>query len=65
MKRRKLIKAINELAKKRGVTPEWSQGSNHLKVKIGAVQTTIPRHLEVNEITAKSILTFLERGIDD
>ena len=33
-----------------------TEGGNHTKVKVGDNRTTVPRHNEVNEITAKAIL---------
>lgn len=62
MKYRLLKKLITEHARERGLDVEWSEGANHMKVRVGSVKTTIPRHNEVNEITARSILRYLFGG---
>ena len=62
MKYRLLKKLITEHAHERGLDVEWFEGANHTKVRVGALQTTIPRHSEVNEITARSILRYLFGG---
>jgi mRNA interferase HicA len=33
-----------------------SEGRHHTKVSIGEAQTVVPRHNEINEITARAIL---------
>ena len=62
MKYRLLKKLIVEHARERGLDVEWFEGANHTKVRVGALQTTIPRHSEINEITARSILRYLFGG---
>lgn len=62
MKYRLLKKLITEHARERGLDVEWFEGANHTKVRVGALQTTIPRHSEINEITARSILRYLFGG---
>lgn len=56
MKRRDLMKRIVSHANSRGLTYTVIEGSRHTKVKIGDKQTVIPRHNEINERTARSIL---------
>ncbi|OMQ14498.1 hypothetical protein A7K94_0216200 [Modestobacter sp. VKM Ac-2676] len=56
MKRRGLLKRLHELANARGLTMETVEGASHTKVRIGDLQTVVPRHAEINEITAKAIL---------
>jgi len=56
MKQRDLVKKLKAAAKARGVEYREEQGSKHMKVWVGDNQTVIPRHNEVNEITAKAIL---------
>ena len=62
MKYRMLKKIIIGRARERGLDVEWLEGASHTKVRVGGVQTTIPRHSEVNEITARSILRYLFGG---
>ena len=63
MKYRLLRKTIVGRARKEGLDVEWSEGANHTKVRVGSMQTTIPRHAEVNEIiTAQAILRHLFGG---
>lgn len=59
MKRRDLDRAIKALGKQQGITPVWEHGGNHDTLTFGKKQTSIPRHREINEITAKSILKYL------
>ena len=59
MKRRDLIKAIEVMAMRDGHSVEMREGSNHTVVKVGSRRTTIPRHREINELTARSILKKL------
>lgn len=59
---RTLKRFIIDRAREQGLDVEWSEGANHMKVRVGSVKTTIPRHNEVNEITARSILRYLFGG---
>lgn len=59
---RTLKRFIIDRAREQGLDVEWSEGANHTKVRVGSVKTTIPRHNEVNEITARSILRYLFGG---
>ena len=49
-----------QIAKVRGVRPEYLEGGSHTKVRVGERQTVIPHHTEINEITARAILKHLE-----
>lgn len=60
MKRGELIKRIGKIAKAQGVKAEYSEGGSHTHVRLGDRQTTIPRHGEINEFTARGILNYLE-----
>lgn len=60
MKRRELEKRIVQIAKAQGAKPEYTEGGSHTKVRVGERQTVIPRHSEINEITARAILKQLE-----
>lgn len=62
MKRGELIKKINKIAKSKGQQAIYTEGGNHTKVTIGDLQTSIPRHNEINELTARSIIRHLEGG---
>lgn len=63
MKRRDLEKKVNQLAKRHGLTAQWEEGGNHSKVTVGHLTTTVPRHTEINELTAKGIIKYLERNL--
>jgi len=56
MKRRDLVKQINQIAKDTNQTPIWAEGGNHTKVLLGTTIITVPRHTEINELTAQAIL---------
>jgi len=60
MKRRDLIKRINESAKNQGLEAVWTEGSNHTKVKVGSKTTVIPRHREIKEPLAKQIISDID-----
>ncbi len=60
MKRGELIKRINKIAKANGETAIYTEGGRHTHVQIGERRSTIPRHSEVNELTARGILKYLE-----
>lgn len=60
VKRGDLVKQINKIAKEQGLTAEYSEGGRHTKVTLGEKHTTLPRHSEVNELTARGILTYLK-----
>ena len=56
MKRRDLLKTLRDWATASDAEMVVTEGSSHTKVKIGDRQTVVPRHHEINEITAKHIL---------
>lgn len=60
MKRKELQRRLAKIAKRRGASITWSEGGNHSKVTIGDMETTVPRHNEINELTAKGILRYFE-----
>lgn len=62
MKRGELVKRINKIAKQQGEQAIYTEGGRHTHVRIGDKQTTIPRHSEVNELTARGIIKYLEGG---
>lgn len=54
------MKKINQIAKKQGEKVVIRQGAKHTVVSVGRKQTTVPRHAEINELTAQSIIKHLE-----
>lgn len=56
MKRRDLLKKLRDYAKTNGLDITEREGGSHTVIKVGEHTTTVPRHGEVNEITAKAIL---------
>ncbi|TWS25607.1 hypothetical protein FK530_23085 [Tsukamurella conjunctivitidis] len=60
MKRRDIIKRLRQIAKDRGEELILVEGGRHTKASIGDRNTTIPRHNEVNEMTANSIIKHME-----
>lgn len=54
MKRKDLIKLLEQ----NGAT--FKEGSKHTKVYLNDKRSTIPRHKEINEITAMAILKQLQ-----
>lgn len=56
MKRRDLIKRLSKHARATGHELVLDEGGKHTKVTIGDRQTTVPRHGEINELTARGIL---------
>lgn len=51
-----------EIAKKRGVKMATREGGAHTQVRIGESVTYVPRHAEINEITAKAIMKQIGEG---
>ena len=39
---------------------KYEEGKNHEKWTNGEIKTTVPRHSDINEITAKQILKLAE-----
>jgi predicted RNA binding protein YcfA (HicA-like mRNA interferase family) len=56
MKRAELLKRLAKAAKASGVEMEVVEGGSHTKVRMGDRQTVVPRHSEINELTARAIL---------
>ena len=63
MKSKELERKLNKLAKEHGETSIWTEGGNHSKVSIQGIETTVPRHSEVNELTARGIIRYFERNL--
>lgn len=61
MKRRELVKRIRAEAKAQGV--EWSftrEGGRHEVYSLDGLVIPVPRHAEINEITAQGIMKECE-----
>ncbi|OMH30670.1 type II toxin-antitoxin system HicA family toxin [Tersicoccus sp. Bi-70] len=55
VKRKALLKEIDEFAKSRGVVAQITEGGSHTKFRVGENTTTVPRHSEIGENLAKAI----------
>ena len=53
MKRRAVIKKIEAAAKERGLAFEVTELTNHTGITVGGKRSTLGRHSEVDEITAR------------
>lgn len=56
------MKRIAKLAKEQGVEVSTTEGGKHTIVTVGQRRTTVPRHSEINELTARGILKYLAEG---
>lgn len=54
------MKRLEAIAKAKGVTVTTVEGGAHTKVWVGDHYETIPRHSEINEITARNIIRRTE-----
>jgi mRNA interferase HicA len=50
------MKQLRAIAKEQGVDYAVSEGGSHTKVRLGDRFVTVPRHRDINELTAKGIL---------
>ena len=50
------MRALADHAKVKDLDMVVSEGGSHTKVQIGDKRTVVPRHNEINEITARKIL---------
>jgi len=62
VKRGELERRIRQIAKDRGVRVIFANGGSHVHVTVGDKETTMPRHHEINELTAKSILKYFKEA---
>jgi hypothetical protein len=60
MKRRDLMKRLAKIAKAEDEDLIITEGGPHTKVQIGDRVDSVPRHTEVNEITAQKIIRKME-----
>lgn len=54
------MKKLAEIAKSEGQELIQREGGRHTVVKIGDRVESVPRHTEINELTAKSIIKKME-----
>ena len=54
------MKRLAEIARSEGLDLHVTEGGSHTKVQIGARRSTVPRHREINEMTARSILRAMK-----
>ena len=63
MKNGLLLKRLRKIAKEKGTTLELIRhGANHDLYELGGVRLVVPRHPEVNEITANGIIKEAEQA---
>lgn len=60
MKRRDLLARLAVIAEQEGVPLELREGGRHTVARIGERQQAVPRHREINEITARAIIRAME-----
>lgn len=54
------MKRLARIAKEQGLEMHLTEGGNHTKVTIGNRTDVVPRHTEINEMTAKAIIRKME-----
>lgn len=54
------MKRLAQIAKAQGLEMNLTEGGSHTKVVIGDRTDVVPRHTEINEMTARSIIRKLE-----
>ena len=60
VRRSELIKRLRKIAKDQAVEYRETEGRSHTKVWLGSRYVTVPRHNEINELTARGILRDAE-----
>lgn len=60
MRKRDLVAKLRKAAKDAGLSFEIEQGGRHEKANIDGLRIPIPRHREINDLTARSILRQAE-----
>ena len=50
------MRQLRDIANDQGVTYAVTEGGSHTKVFLGDRFVTVPRHREINELTARGIL---------
>ena len=56
MKRRDLIRELLRISETQGLSLTLTEGSRHTKIRIGEWRSVIPRHREIDESLARSII---------
>lgn len=54
------MKRLAQIAKSQGLEMRLTEGASHTKVIIGDRIDVVPRHTEINEMTAKAIIRKME-----
>jgi mRNA interferase HicA len=64
MKRTDVVRKLNEIAKSKGYDGAVfvRQGGEHEIYRVGNKQIAVPRHREINEITARNILKTADQA---
>lgn len=65
MKRTDLLRKLRAIAAAKCQPMVVTEGGSHTRVKIGPVPLTVPRHREINELTARGILADAETVPDN
>lgn len=65
MKKRDLIAKLRKATRAEGLSFAIEEGSRHHIAKIDKLRIPIPRHTEINEDTAKSILKQAEQKLGE
>lgn len=63
MKRKQLLRRLRDIAKSRHMPIHIREGGSHTVVTIGSAQTSVPRHSEINEVTARHIIRYIEGNL--
>lgn len=63
MKKRDLEKKLKNLAQEAGYSFEFVGGTKHDKFRVNGITVVVPRHKEINEITAQAIIKELKEAI--
>jgi mRNA interferase HicA len=64
VKRRELIRRLEAVARERGACLTLArEGGAHTVYVVGAVRIVVPRHREINELTARGIIDDVRRGL--
>jgi hypothetical protein len=64
MRRRDLLARINKAAQEHDLKLEEVRDRGaHTIFRVGSAQFSVPRHTEINELTAQSIMRYLEREL--
>jgi len=63
MKHRDLIRALRQIARDHGLELIEDGGGDHEKWRAGPIPIAVPRHRDINELTAKTIIQRLERQL--